>query len=74
MRKEIFLECCKEIFIDGHGIYVKVEIPGNIHPEKISNDYEDLGNKIEYYDKTYDENMEHKFAKGVKIISVGAVE
>lgn len=45
-----------------------VEMPGFDKPELIINHYENLPKKLEYYKRTYDYNLEHKQAKGIKII------
>lgn len=45
-----------------------VEMPGFKEPEMITNPIENLEKKLEYYKNTYDENLEHKHAKGIKII------
>lgn len=45
-----------------------IEMPGFPKPEMITNPYENLQKKLEYYKKTYDENLEHKHAKGIKIV------
>lgn len=45
-----------------------IEMPGFPKPEMITNPVENLEKKLEYYKKTYDKNLEHKHAKGIKII------
>jgi len=45
-----------------------IEMPGFPKPEMITNPVENLKRKLEYYKKTYDENLEHRHAKGIKII------
>ena len=45
-----------------------IEMPGFESPEMITNPVENLEKKLEYYKNTYDENLEHKHAKGVKIV------
>lgn len=45
-----------------------IEMPGFQKPEMITNPVENLEKKLEYYKKTYDENLEHKHAKGIKIV------
>lgn len=44
-----------------------IEMPGFSQPELIINPVVNLEKKLEYYKKTYDENLEHKHAKGIKI-------
>ena len=45
-----------------------IEMPGFEQPELITNPAINLSKKLEYYKNTYDENLEHKHAKGIKII------
>lgn len=45
-----------------------IEMPGFPKPELIINPVENLEKKLEYYRNTYDINLEHKHAKGIKII------
>ena len=45
-----------------------IEMPGLESPEMITNPVENLEKKLEYYKNTYNENLEHKHAKGVKIV------
>lgn len=47
---------------------VLIEMPGFEEPEMIINPVVNLQKKLEYYKKTYGENLEHKHAKGVRII------
>ncbi len=47
---------------------VLIEMPGFESPEMIINPCENLEKKLEYYKNTYDDNLEHKHAKGIKII------
>lgn len=45
-----------------------IEMPGFEQPELITNPVINLRKKLEYYQNTYDDNLEHKYAKGIKII------
>lgn len=45
-----------------------IEMPGFPKPELITNPCENLSKKLEYYKATYDDNLEHKYAKGIKIV------
>lgn len=45
-----------------------IEMPEFPEPELITNPVANLMKKLEYYKNTYDENLEHKHAKGIKII------
>jgi hypothetical protein len=49
-------------------IGVLIKMPGFDRPEVIINSYENFNKKLAYYKKTYDEDLEHKFSKGIKII------
>ncbi|EGW39171.1 hypothetical protein [Desulfosporosinus sp. OT] len=46
-----------------------IEMPGFESPELIINPVENLEKKLEYYKNTYSEDLEHKHAKGIKIIA-----
>lgn len=46
-----------------------IEMPGFEKPELITNPVVNLEKKLEYYKKTYDENLEHKHVKGIKIVA-----
>ena len=50
-------------------ICVEVTIPGQNETELIINKFESLDNKLEYYKKTYDENLVHKNCSDIKILS-----
>lgn len=45
-----------------------IEMPDFEEPEMIINPVVNLEKKLGYYKKTYDENLEHKHAKGIRII------
>lgn len=45
-----------------------IEMPDFEEPEMIVNPAVNLQKKLEYYKKTYDESLEHKHAKGIKIV------
>lgn len=47
---------------------VKIEMDGFPQPEVIINKNENIESKLAYYKKTYDENLNHKFAPGIKIV------
>lgn len=46
-----------------------IEMPGFSKPELITNPVENLEKKFKYWKNTYDENLEHVHAKGIKIIA-----
>ncbi len=52
----------------GVSISLLIEMPGFPKPELITNPVENLKLKLEYYKKTYDDTLEHRFSKGIKII------
>ena len=47
---------------------VAIQVKDNPKPEVIIFGNENFENKLEYYDKTYDENLEHKHAENIKIV------
>ncbi|AAK79179.1 hypothetical protein BJV85_002791 [Clostridium acetobutylicum] len=51
-------------------VAVVIKIEGFPVPEIIVNYQENFDKKQEYYDKTYDDNLNHKFAKGIKIVAI----
>ena len=50
-------------------VVVMVEIEGQEGYEIIINPYINILEKLEYYRKTYDDDLNHKHAKGIKIVS-----
>lgn len=49
---------------------VLIEMPGFPEPEFITNPPQNVKKKMEYYKATYDENCNHKHAKGIRIVAV----
>jgi len=47
---------------------VLIEMPGFKKPEVIINPNDNFDNKFAYYREAYDENLNHKHAKGIRII------
>lgn len=47
---------------------VVIEMGGFPQAEIIINPAANIDSKLDYYKKTYDENLNHKFAQGIKII------
>ncbi|WGT40128.1 hypothetical protein QH639_04925 [Lysinibacillus sp. 1 U-2021] len=45
-----------------------IDMPGFDEPELITNPPANIENKLAYYKATYDENLEHKHAKGIRIV------
>ncbi len=65
------LEHCAQICLDANQpIKVLIEMPGFDKPELIINPPENIKKKMEYYKATYDENCEHKHAKGIRLVDV----
>lgn len=53
---------------DNKSIGVLIEMPGFEEPELIINPCKNLKQKLRYYKDTYDENLNHKKAPGIKIV------
>lgn len=68
--ERIFLEAKKE----GKGVAVEVTIPGQNDTEFIINKNESIDNKLNYYNKTYSNELIHKHCNNIKIISAFAVD
>jgi hypothetical protein len=47
---------------------IKIHMDGFPKDEIIINQMENFDSKLDYYKKTYDENLNHKFAQGIKIV------
>lgn len=45
-----------------------IDMPGFDEPELITNPPANIEKKLAYYKATYDENLKHKHAKGIRII------
>lgn len=52
-------------------VFIMLEMEGFPDIEIIINPIENADTKLDYYKKTYDENLNHKYAKGIRIISFG---
>jgi hypothetical protein len=50
---------------------VLIKMPGFEKDEIIINSKENFAGKMAYYNKTYDENLEHKHAPGIAIVGFG---
>jgi hypothetical protein len=46
-----------------------IQLPDLTEPELIINPPTNLKKKLEYYEKTYDNNLNHKHADGIKILA-----
>lgn len=62
-----YAEKCKEA---GKPMELVIEMPGFPAPEIITNPPENIDGKLAYYEKTYDENCEHKHATGIRIVGI----
>jgi hypothetical protein len=51
-------------------VALKIGMKGFPKPEIIINEQANFDSKLAYYQKTYNENLEHRFAKGIKIIGM----
>jgi len=49
-------------------VAVKIQMDGFPADEVIINEFDNFDSKLEYYQNTYDEELNHKFAKGISII------
>lgn len=65
--KELELIVSKAIRLD-ESLGLFIEMPGFPEPELITNPVANLNKKLEYWKNTYDETLEHKYAKGIKIV------
>lgn len=64
------LEKCFRIAkeLDQLFVAVKIKMEGFPAEEYTVNPIENADSKLEYYKKTYSENLNHKYAKGIKIV------
>lgn len=53
---------------NNNGLGVLIDMPGYEFPELIINPPENLEKKLAYYKATYDENLNHKHAEGIRIV------
>ncbi|MEC0241973.1 hypothetical protein P4H66_19405 [Paenibacillus dokdonensis] len=61
--------CFNQAVVSGASyVGVLIEMEGFPQPEVIINKAENINSKLAYYKKTYDEDLNHRFAKGIKII------
>lgn len=64
----IFNEALKE---HAQSVAVEVTIPGQRETEFIINRYRSIKNKLNYYKRTYGENLVHNKVHSIKIVSAG---
>lgn len=60
--------CQCTILANDQPIELFIDMPGFEQPELIINPPANIENKLVYYKATYDENLEHKHAKGIRIV------
>lgn len=51
-------------------IGLKIKMAGFEKDEIIINERENFNTKLEYYQRVYDEDLNHKFSQGIKIVGV----
>lgn len=66
--ENIFNEALKE---HAQSVAVELTIPGQRDTEFIVNRYKSIKNKLNYYKKTYGENLAHNKVPSIKILSAG---
>lgn len=66
--ENIFNEALKE---HAQTVAVELTIPGQHDTEFIINRYRSIKNKINYYKRTYNEDLIHKKVPSIKIVSAG---
>ena len=53
---------------DANYVAVQIQMDGFPTDEIIINDKHNIVSKLEYYKKTYNEDLEHKYAPGIRIV------
>ncbi len=66
--EEIFNEALKE---HAQSVAVELTIPGQKDTEFIVNRYRSIKNKLNYYKRTYNEDLIHNKVSSIKILSAG---
>lgn len=66
--EDIFNEALKE---HAQTVAVELTIPGQRDTEFIVNRYRSIRNKLNYYKRTYSEDLIHNKAPSIKIVSAG---
>lgn len=61
-------EITKKAIKDKEPLGLLIEMPEFSEPELITNPAVNLEKKLEYWKKTYDEKLEHRHAKGIRIV------
>lgn len=70
MDRNKLIEICKNAMQINKGILIEVTIPNQDNTEYIINKAESVENKMNYYCKTYDENLIHSMNDKIKIVNV----
>jgi hypothetical protein len=52
--------------------FIKVHMEGFPSDEVIINDSDNFEKTLEYYKNAYDENLNHKYSKGISIVGFGS--
>lgn len=61
--------CFNQAVVSGAAyVAVLIEMEGFPQPEVIINKNENIDSKLAYYKKTYGEDLNHKFAPGIRIV------
>lgn len=55
---------------EGKDIVIKLQMPNQKESEIIMNYNSSIDTKLEYYKKTYDDNLVHKNCKDIKIVDM----
>ncbi len=58
----------------GKGVAIEVTIPGQSATEFIINKNESIDNKLDYYKKTYSDELIHKYCNDIRIVSAFTVD
>jgi len=69
--EKIFIDAIEDDF---SAVFVEVTIPNQDYTEFIVNKSESLENKLEYYKKTYTQNLVHSKCDSIKIVSAGVTD
>ncbi|WP_163247839.1 hypothetical protein [Bacillus tropicus] len=64
--EQCFNEAASE---EANYVAVQIEMDGFPSDEVIINDKHNIASKLEYYKKTYNEDLEHRYAPGIRIVA-----
>ncbi|HDR4724626.1 hypothetical protein J0835_11095 [Bacillus cereus group sp. Sample62] len=69
MTLEELEKCYNKAFIEGaEYVAVQIEMDGFHSDEVIIDDKYSIDSKLKYYKKTYNENLEHRWIPGIRIV------